>query len=79
MEPLFINDNSINFLKNEFGDKYSNIFVKIVKDNIEHAEPLMYHEYKNYAIVGVKYIYDLTKYKEWLMNKNVQTISIKLF
>lgn len=78
MQPLFKNDNAINFLKSEFGEKYPLIINKIIETTIEHADPIMYFEYKNYAIVGTSMICDINDYEKWLADKNIKTIKINI-
>lgn len=76
MQPLYKNDNAINFLKNEFTNNYSSVYEKIIAIMIKHGDPFLYHVYKNFAIVNLTTIYDINEYEKWLETKQIKTIKI---
>lgn len=78
MQPLYKNDNAINFLKTEFGENYQLVINKIIDITIEHADPIMYFEYKNYALVGTSMVWDINEYEKWLNAKNIKTKKINI-
>jgi hypothetical protein len=67
--PVFWDDNAIQFLRNEFGEKYNDFYQKFIKRKNKHF--MGFYHYKNYAIINMMLIYDYNDYIKFLKNFNM--------